>query len=105
MKVVAVALFPRISILNHSCNPNIRNVFDGNQLTIHATRSIIQNEEIYNCYCPNFKLMKTIDRKAVLESQYGFDCNCSICSNSSADEYTVIFQISIHVNCFYNLFP
>lgn len=77
--VIATALFPRIAILNHSCDPNIRNGFDGNALTIKATRHIRCGEEIFNGYCPSYRLLETAKRRQLLKEQYSFDCDCSVC--------------------------
>lgn len=82
--VIATALFPRIAILNHSCDPNIRNIFNGNVLTIKATRSISSSEEVFNGYCSSYKLLGTTKRRQLLKEQYGFDCDCSMCEQSES---------------------
>lgn len=79
---IFTAIFPKISILNHSCDPNIRNSFDGPFLSIYAAREIAKNEEIFNCYGPNYKLMPLSERQAALKQQYCFDCKCEKCSNN-----------------------
>lgn len=76
---IFTAIFPKISILNHSCNPNIRNIFNGSTLSILATREIAENEEIFNCYGPHYKLMSKLDRQAALKQQYCFECLCEKC--------------------------
>lgn len=73
------AIFPKISLLNHSCDPNIRNSFDGQFLTIYATRSIGQGEEVFNCYGPHYKLMDREERQWALVQQYCFVCDCEKC--------------------------
>lgn len=78
---IFTAIFPKISLLNHSCDPNIRNSFDGSFLTIYATRDINENEEILNCYISNYKLMGKTERQIPLKQQYCFDCQCSKCSS------------------------
>lgn len=82
--VIATGLFPRVAILNHSCDPNIRNRFVGNTLTIHATRPIATNEEVLNCYCASYKLLDDgVERRQILQQQYGFYCDCSKCTPQS----------------------
>lgn len=88
---IFTAIFPKISMLNHSCDPNIRNCFDGPFLRIYATRDIAENEEIFNCYGPNYKLMSKVDRKNALKQQYCFDCNCKRCT-SNDDTYEKYYQ-------------
>lgn len=74
------AIFPRISLFNHSCWPNIRNKFECNRLTVYATRSIQTGDEIYNCYGPNYKCMQSrAERQSALRQQYCFDCKCIKC--------------------------
>lgn len=79
---IFTAIFPRISILNHSCDPNIRNCFDGPFLSIYASRDIGENEEIFNCYGPNYKLMSKDDRQMALKQQYCFTCHCDKCASN-----------------------
>lgn len=86
-------IFPKISILNHSCNPNIRNVFEKNQLSIYATKDLKENDEIFNCYGPHFKLMPLEERKECLKMQYCFDCNCEKCLNK--DDFYVSFSSNL----------
>lgn len=78
---IFTAIFPKISILNHSCDPNIRNTFDGDVLTIHATRPIADGEQIYNCYGPHYKLLDRNERRSALAAQYCFDCDCPKCTS------------------------
>lgn len=81
---IFTAIFPKISILNHSCDPNIRNSFNGSYLTIYAARDIVPNEEVFNCYGPNYKLMPKNDRQQALMQQYRFECKCEKCSTNDS---------------------
>ncbi|CRL00934.1 CLUMA_CG014458, isoform A [Clunio marinus] len=54
---VFTGIFPKVSMLNHSCSSNIRNVFEGKELTIFSNDNILKDGEIFNCYGPNCKLM------------------------------------------------
>jgi SET domain len=101
---VFTGIFPRISMLNHSCEPNIRNVFDGKRLTIYAANNINEGCEIFNCYGPNWKLMSFQERQDSLRLQYNFECKCLKCDQKN-DEYvsilltifTVIYEL---ISCF-----
>lgn len=86
---VFTGIFPRVSMLNHSCEPNIRNKFAGKSLTIFAADGVDETEEIFNCYGPNYKLMSYQERQDSLKLQYNFTCQCSKCSEK-ADEYVSI---------------
>lgn len=83
---VFTGIFPRISMLNHSCSPNIRNVFEGRRLTIYATEDVPEGGEIFNCYGPNYRLMSFQERQDSLRLQYNFHCNCSKCEEKN-DEF------------------
>lgn len=83
---VFTGIFPRISMLNHSCSPNIRNVFEGKKLTIYATEDIAKGGEIFNCYGPNYRLMSYQERQDSLRLQYNFICKCSKCLEKN-DEF------------------
>lgn len=83
---VFTGIFPRISMLNHSCAANIRNEFEGNKLTIFATEDIAEGGEVFNCYGPNYKLMSYQERQDSLRLQYNFICDCSKCQEKN-DEY------------------
>lgn len=89
---IFTAIFPKISMLNHSCDPNIRNCFEGRFLRIHAARDIAENEEISNCYGPNYKLMPTADRKNALKQQYCFDCSCTHCTANDDRDYEKYYE-------------
>lgn len=96
---IFTAIFPKISMLNHSCDPNIRNCFDGAFLRIHATRDIEENEEIFNCYGPNYKLMSKMDRKIALKQQYCFDCNCPRCTSNDQTYEKYYEYVCPNENC------
>lgn len=83
---VFTGIFPRISMLNHSCSPNIRNVFEGKRLTIHAADNVTEGGEILNCYGPNYRLMSYQERQDSLRLQYNFICKCEKCLDRN-DEY------------------
>lgn len=91
---IFTAIFPNISILNHSCDPNIRNCFEGANLSIYAARDIAKNEEIFNCYGPNYKIMSKSERQTALKQQYCFECNCIKCSTNDQT-----FDKSNEYNC------
>ncbi|XP_062547054.1 SET and MYND domain-containing protein 4 [Armigeres subalbatus] len=84
---VFTGIFPQISMFNHSCDPNIRNCFSKNTLTVFATRDVDAGCEIFNCYGPNHKLMSKEDRKSALTQQYCFDCNCTRCDSDNDENY------------------
>ena len=78
----AIAIFPTISFINHSCLPNSHynwNDTMGMQ-TIHVTRDLRAGEEITICYTDSGSASV---RQAYLKKHFGFDCSCAICSLSA----------------------
>lgn len=95
---VFTGIFPRISMLNHSCSPNIRNVFDGKRLTIFASEDIPEGEEVYNCYGPHYRLMSFQERQDSLRLQYNFVCQCSKCLDQN-DEFVSLLWLQLQEYC------
>uniref|UniRef100_A0A1A8CE94 Protein-lysine N-methyltransferase SMYD4 n=1 Tax=Nothobranchius kadleci TaxID=1051664 RepID=A0A1A8CE94_NOTKA len=105
---VATAIFPTLSLLNHSCNPNTSLVFStgttadlcgpdesadigeglpevkrearGVTVTVRAARPIKPQQEILHCYGPHSSRMVTQERQSLLQEQYYFLCQCEACS-------------------------
>jgi len=70
-------IFPRASMLNHSCVPNVDVVIDGDRLVVRTFLDIQENEELLCTYvdteCP------WSERRTKLLDVYGFDCQCTLC--------------------------
>lgn len=79
----ATAIYPRVSLLNHSCNPNVISSFkeDSSVIVVKASRTIEAFEEIFNCYGPHYLKMSLFDRRQSLFEQYRFKCDCDACEN------------------------
>ena len=79
----ATAIYPRVSLLNHSCDSNILSSFrqDSKKIIIKASRKIDKNDEIFNCYGPHYLKMNLFARQQSLIEQYKFKCDCSACMN------------------------
>lgn len=78
---IATAIYPRVSLLNHACDPNVISSFEPNTSTIvvKSSRAIEKSAEIYNCYGPHWLKMSLLERKQSLSDQYRFDCQCDAC--------------------------
>uniref|UniRef100_A0A8C0EQB9 Protein-lysine N-methyltransferase SMYD4 n=1 Tax=Bubo bubo TaxID=30461 RepID=A0A8C0EQB9_BUBBB len=75
---LATAFFPVLSLLNHSCCPNISVSFSGTAATVRASQPIQSGQEIFHCYGPHRCRMKVAERQQLL-SQYFFECRCQAC--------------------------
>uniref|UniRef100_A0A8C8SBZ0 Protein-lysine N-methyltransferase SMYD4 n=1 Tax=Pelusios castaneus TaxID=367368 RepID=A0A8C8SBZ0_9SAUR len=76
---LATALFPVISLLNHSCNPNTSLTFSGTTAAVRASRPILRGQEIFHCYGPHRCRMGAAERQRLLFCQYFFECRCQAC--------------------------
>ncbi|KAF3765214.1 hypothetical protein M406DRAFT_331523 [Cryphonectria parasitica EP155] len=79
-----VALYPKASLINHSCQPNVLNGDASGTRKIIAMRDIFPGEEISTTYIP--LLMDTPNRQARLR-QYGFACTCDACRASGLSDH------------------
>ncbi|KAH7303856.1 hypothetical protein B0I35DRAFT_446122 [Stachybotrys elegans] len=77
-----IAIYPKVALINHSCQPNVLNADNQNTRIIIAMRDIVKGEEIFTTYIP--LLMHTADRNQRLY-QYGFQCQCEACKTSESD--------------------
>ncbi len=77
----ATAIYPRVSLLNHSCEPNILTSFqaDSRVMVVKSSRQIPAASEISNCYGPHHLRMGVSDRRRALRDQYHFECTCAAC--------------------------
>nr|XP_056720977.1 SET and MYND domain-containing protein 4 [Euleptes europaea] len=76
---LAVALFPVVSLLNHSCDPNTSVTFSSTTAEIRALRPIAKGQEILHCYGPHKCRMGAAERHKELLAQYFFECQCQAC--------------------------
>ncbi|XP_073523785.1 SET and MYND domain-containing protein 4 isoform X2 [Phyllobates terribilis] len=77
---LATAIFPILSLLNHSCDPNTSVSFQGRSVMVRANRAIRKGEEVLHCYGPHKLRMKFEKRQALLKDQYFFTCQCNACT-------------------------
>uniref|UniRef100_A0A8V0XTM1 [histone H3]-lysine(4) N-trimethyltransferase n=1 Tax=Gallus gallus TaxID=9031 RepID=A0A8V0XTM1_CHICK len=83
MQDVGVGLYPSMSLLNHSCDPNCVIIFEGYQLLLRSIREIQIGEELTISYIES--LMPTSERQKQLKRQYCFECDCCLCQDQEKD--------------------
>ncbi|XP_045465214.1 SET and MYND domain-containing protein 4-like isoform X2 [Harmonia axyridis] len=94
---VACGIFPSVSIMNHSCKPNITNYFVCDTIVVKALEDIKKDEEICNCYGICYRNMNKIERQQNCSQLYHFKCNCVICSDPSKE--MDVFDVFICTKC------
>ncbi|KAI1086166.1 SET domain-containing protein [Rostrohypoxylon terebratum] len=79
-----MALYPKVSRINHACHPNafIRFTPSSLAVSIVALRDIKPGEEINITYVP---LGKTREERQADLQKWGFNCTCSLCTASKAE--------------------
>ncbi|KAJ3051502.1 hypothetical protein HK097_007466 [Rhizophlyctis rosea] len=80
---VGVGVFPTLSLMNHSCDPNCAIIFNGRTATLRSIKDIDEGEEICQSYLDLTE--RTSSRKKELRKRYFFDCRCSICEEEAQD--------------------
>lgn len=73
---------PITSYLKHSCAPNVSRFLLGNSVIVVAMRPIEPNEQLFVSYCDI--LMHRNDRQQILQTEYGFQCQCERCTNGQS---------------------
>lgn len=77
--VIGLALYPTVSLLNHSCDPVLELVFYGNACALRAVQNIWTGQELAVDYGYIYYTTPKPERQAALRAQYFFDCQCIAC--------------------------
>ncbi|KAF2906131.1 hypothetical protein ILUMI_00047 [Ignelater luminosus] len=83
---VACAIYPSVSMMNHSCKPNIAIYYIRDIVIVEAAEEIKTNEEICNCYGIDYRYDDWKSRQEHLRNQYYFDCRCRACKEHFEDK-------------------
>ena len=98
-----IALFPSNSLMNHSCAPNLIQLFTSDAedvIEIRAIKDILKGEEVTQCYTRG--LMTSSQMKTKLQEAFRFDCKCGVCSGSIPHQDVLISEISSKMNLLYS---
>ncbi|XP_057367803.1 SET and MYND domain-containing protein 4-like [Daphnia carinata] len=76
---IGSAAMPVLSLINHSCDPNVVRVCYGDVIAIKVIRRIARGEELLDNYGYHYALHERSERQASLSKQYYFRCDCRPC--------------------------
>uniref|UniRef100_A0A2H1VMN2 SFRICE_018005 n=1 Tax=Spodoptera frugiperda TaxID=7108 RepID=A0A2H1VMN2_SPOFR len=96
---IGTGIYPSASMMNHSCEPNITNVFYKNHLFVKVIRELPIGGEVLNCYGPHYARASTNDRREALRIQYGFNCMCPACVDESRKDFVSLFSAYACSSC------
>lgn len=74
-------LYPCVSLLNHSCWPNVTHSSRNGIMSVYATRSISAGEEVCDSFINIYQ--NGVARRRQLKEAYAFDCRCDRCLHES----------------------
>lgn len=78
---VGSAIYPCLSLINHSCDPNVVRHSYRNCCVVRAIRNIPKGSELLDNYGALCALTPTAERRQKLEGQYFFTCHCQACTD------------------------
>ncbi|CAG0889173.1 unnamed protein product [Darwinula stevensoni] len=73
------AVYPTVSLLNHSCDPNVIRISHGSSCAVVAIQPIQPGHEILDNYGYVFHSNEFKSRQETLQRQYFFRCTCRAC--------------------------
>jgi hypothetical protein len=77
---IGLGLFPTVSLLNHSCDPNLELIFYNNTCAVKAIQNIAAGKELCIDYGYLYYITPRKQRQLSLAAQYFFDCHCHACT-------------------------
>ncbi|VDL93963.1 unnamed protein product [Schistocephalus solidus] len=81
VRPLASCLYPTLSLVNHSCDPNVLRVStDSGRCLLLALRPLPAGTELLDCYSAHYALQERAERQVDLLSQYFFACACVACA-------------------------
>ncbi len=82
VREIGAAVFGVLSLLNHSCDPNVVRHSYGATAAVRAIKTIRRGEELLDNYGYHYAVMPKEERQRKLHNQYYFHCSCVACRNS-----------------------
>ncbi|XP_037079259.1 uncharacterized protein LOC119100256 [Pollicipes pollicipes] len=84
LREVGAAVYPTVSLLNHSCDPNVLRVSHGTSCVVHVIRPVPAGHELLDNYGYHWAVQDWTERQEALRKQYHFACHCRACTEDWA---------------------
>lgn len=102
-RFVASALYPNVSMMNHSCKPNVSMLwvletqkrtqkfsspcfsYIDDTVIVRALEDLDVGDEVFNCYGTDYRFYDKDYRQKQLKELYFFECKCVICNDPSKE--------------------
>ena len=79
---LGLAVYPTVSLFNHSCDPVVDFNFYGKVCVVRAIRNVKTGEELSGDYGPIFLTQSREERQDMLLTHYFFRCSCVACTQN-----------------------
>ncbi|KAL0274623.1 UNVERIFIED_CONTAM: hypothetical protein PYX00_002712 [Menopon gallinae] len=79
---IGAGAYATLSLINHSCDPNVVRHSYGNMLALRAIRPIKKGEQLLDNYGYHYAVLSLYERRMSLMSQYFFECACEACEKN-----------------------
>ncbi|KAL7017896.1 hypothetical protein ACKWTF_010560 [Chironomus riparius] len=81
-QMIGVGCYPFISLINHSCAPNVHRMYAEGKMFIMVERPIKKGEQLFDCYRTTFFTQPKAERQMILYEDYSFQCQCEACTKN-----------------------
>ena len=78
-QTLGLAVYPTLSLFNHSCNPNLELIFKDNRCFVRAITTAPRGQELCIDYGYLYYVTPREQRQLSLKAQYFFSCTCEAC--------------------------
>jgi len=79
---IGAAAYGTLSLINHSCDPNVVRSYYSTHATVKTIRSLKAGDEILDNYGYHYAVMSREERQRKLYNQYYFNCECGCCKSN-----------------------
>ncbi|KAJ5305142.1 uncharacterized protein N7443_004802 [Penicillium atrosanguineum] len=82
-----LGIYPRATIINHSCIPNVTWKPDNDgRMVLTTSRDLAAGDECFICYFDPCKYVDVKARQKLLQENFLFSCHCDRCTQEQAEE-------------------